>query len=172
MDEDLRWFYHGHILISPLFNYLTLKYFPCKHQQRHPGIDSIPPHLQLTAFHSVRWTVFKHRLFFSTIGVWSIFPPWFRSKCPQGSQELIPDLPTHTNIQEISNRWTKLNTTKGSFQLLGSEIFSGGLKKSFSQWKKAFQGWKKAFPNIFPPWFRSKYPQRLPRIDSRPPHPH
>lgn len=37
---------------------------------------------------------------------------------------MIPDLHTHTNIQDHSPRRTNLDKAQGSFQLLGSEVFS------------------------------------------------
>ena len=69
-------------------------------------------------------TTYTTKGYFQLLGSEVFSHHCFESNIHKGSQELIPHLPSHTNIQENSHTWTNFNATKGSFQLLGSEMFS------------------------------------------------
>ena len=101
-----------------------LQLFGHKTKCHFQNFQTTPTHTNIQE-NSHRWTNFNAtKGYFQLLGSEMFSHHGFESNIHKGSQELIPDLPSHTNIQENSHTWTNLNATKGSFQLLGSEVFS------------------------------------------------
>ena len=83
-----------------------------------------PPTLTYRKTHTGEKTLAQPKALFNYWGLEVFSHHCLEANIYKGSQELIPDLPSHTDIQENSHRWTNFNATKGSFQVLGSEMFS------------------------------------------------